>query len=76
MKENLRRLQLIFRLTRLKPEMFYCINIRHDQLVLQGDAYKLHKVCDELKFIDQNNCSEACRRFMRSNNNIIEIIKA
>lgn len=36
MKENLRRLQLIFRLTRLKPEMFYSIRIGEYTIELQG----------------------------------------
>lgn len=36
MKENLRRLQLIFRFTRLKPEMFYAIRIGEYTIVLQG----------------------------------------
>lgn len=36
MKENLRRLQLIFRFTRLKPEMFYCIYFDGYEISLQG----------------------------------------
>lgn len=50
MKENLRRLQLIFRFTRLKPEMFYSIQFDDGEVVLQGYPNLLHKVCDDLKF--------------------------
>lgn len=50
MKENLRRLHLIFRFTRLKPDMFYNIRFDEYEVVLQGYADGLHDVCDELKF--------------------------
>lgn len=75
MKENLRRLELIFKLTRLKPEMFYSISFCNSRIVMQGYTDKLHNVCSELKFEDQNNCIGTMRRFMR-NGMCIEIIKA
>jgi len=36
MKNNLRRLNLIFRFTNLKPEMFYSITFRASTIELQG----------------------------------------
>ena len=50
MKENLRRLQLIFRLTRLKPEMFYCISVTNYEITLQGYADIVLPMCNQLKF--------------------------
>lgn len=50
MSENLRRLQLIFRLTRLKPEMFYNVAFDAGEIVLQGLPELLHESCEELKF--------------------------
>lgn len=50
MKENLRRLQLIFRLTRLKPEMFYSINVTEYDISLQGRTNDIGNVEKKLKF--------------------------
>ena len=36
MKTNLRKLQLLFALTALKPEMFYAIRVYEDNISLQG----------------------------------------
>lgn len=54
MKENLRRLQLIFRLTRLKPEMFYSINVTESGLHFQG-KFSGEKV-NEVKKLFTNFC--------------------
>jgi len=53
MKENLRRLQLIFRFTRLKPEMFYNISVTAYEIYLQGKAKNIEPLCDELKLTQQ-----------------------
>ena len=38
MERNLRKLNLIFRLTNLRPEMFYSIRISEYDVSLQGDT--------------------------------------
>lgn len=50
MKENLRRLQLIFRLTRLKPEMFYVVSIDNYGIKLQGNACEIKTAYSDLNF--------------------------
>jgi hypothetical protein len=55
MKENLRRLNLLFRITLLKPEMFYSIRISDYSLILQGypsvEMEKLKKRYESERFI-------------------------
>jgi len=69
MKENLRRLHLIFRFTRLKPDMFYSIEFGASEIVLQGYKDLLHDVCDELEFI-QTSWGES--HFTRYNIRIVK----
>jgi len=70
MGKNLRRLQLIFRLTRLTPDMFYVITIWSDEIILQGYKNDLVNVCDKLKFYDSGEGSVECPKFIRKNTNI------
>jgi hypothetical protein len=56
MKSQLRKLNLIFRFTKLKPEMFYAIKFDKWDIVLQGDR------TDELelyatKYPQEKGCS-------------------
>ena len=70
MKLNLRKLQLIFALTRLKPEMFYTVSVSTYNITLQGQfsgekVKQFSKLISEPKF-DSNGYAI----FIRGNINI------
>ena len=75
MKENLRRLQLIFRFTRLKPEMFYSINVTEYDISLQGRKTDIGNAEKELnfKFNKEQSKEGSFDSFKRG---IIKIVKA
>lgn len=50
MKKNLRRLQLIFRFTRLKPDMFYSIRVDEYDITLQGHRDVIKGTYSDLNF--------------------------
>jgi hypothetical protein len=45
MKSQLRKLNLIFRFTKLNPEMFYAVSFTESSIVLQGHNSKELKAC-------------------------------
>lgn len=75
MKENLRRLHLIFRLTRLRPEMFYCINVWDGDIILQGHRKIIGNVNNELKF-EFSEIESKSGSFDTYRRNNLQIIKA
>lgn len=72
MKENLRRLQLIFRITRLKPDMFYSIRFDSYGITLQGKSDVVSPLCNELNFVAQDFDT---RHHHRKGTNLILVAK-
>ena len=58
MKEQIRRLHLIFLLTELKPEMFYVISCYKNRIVMQGkytqESIEAAQKLMEMKLTEQN----------------------